>query len=246
MLKMGNADQEYIKRHLSRLPPGDRVESCRKIICHQLNRMNEVDSRDLERYVEIVVGNLTPEQLSALEKSPLAYTHKIQGKIETLLEEHAARQFDLWLETGRIICRESFRLPPSIHPARSTGTIGKSLYTAEEDMDGLELDVVMELTALPNVKWWHRNIARREFAINGYINHYPDIMIMTERCHLVFAEVKGEHLKNDDSRQKVKLGRAWQNAAGSRYRYYMVFRDTDTWVDGAVSMSEFLRILENL
>jgi len=43
-------------------------------------------------------------------------------KIEYLLEEHAAKQFDLWLETGRIVCRESFRLPPSIFPARSSRT----------------------------------------------------------------------------------------------------------------------------
>ena len=71
-------------------------------------------------------------------------------------------------------------------------------------------------------------------------------MIMTEKGTVVLAETKGEHLKNDDSRQKVKLGRTWQNEAGKKYRYYMVFRDTDAPIDGAVSMSGFLDILRNL
>ena len=113
-------------------------------------------------------------------------------------------------------------------------------------MNGLERELVMELTALPNVRWWHRNMARRGFYINGYINHYPDILIMTEKGTVVFAETKGEHLKNDNSRQKVRLGRAWQNAAGQRFRYYMVFRDTDALPEGVVNISGFLQILRKL
>ena len=68
---------------------------------------------------------------------------------------------------------------------------------------------------------------------------------MTQKGSVVLAETKGEHLKNDNSRQKVKLGRAWQNAAGQRYRYYMVFRDTDALIDGVVKMSDFLDILRS-
>ena len=113
-------------------------------------------------------------------------------------------------------------------------------------MNTLERRVVTELTALPNVRWWHRNIARREFRINGFINHYPDILIMTERGTLVVAETKGEHLKNDDSLQKVRLGRAWQKAAGPKYRYYMVFQNTDSKTDGVVSINGFLDILKDL
>ena len=58
----------------------------------------------------------------------------------------------------------------------------------------------------PNVRWWHRNIARQGFAINGFIKHYPDILIMTQSGKLICAETKGEHLKNDDSREKIALG----------------------------------------
>ena len=89
---------------------------------------------------------------------------------------------------------------------RVISMIGGSLYSAEEEMNGLERDLIMNLTAIPSVRWWHRNIARHEFRINGFINHYPDVMIMTEKGHIIFAETKGEHLKNPDTQQKLKLG----------------------------------------
>lgn len=69
--------------------------------------------------------------------------------------------------------------------------------------------------------WWRRNISRKGFAINGYVKHYPDIMTMTESGKIILAETKGEHLKNDDSRDKIALGQAWKAAAGNMYRYYM-------------------------
>ena len=246
VFKMSNTDQQYFKQYLSRFPAKERVEKCKESICHQLNRMNMVDAGELRRYVEIVLGNLETEQISAMEKATTAYAVKIREKIESLLDEYCARQFDLLLETGEIVCRESYQLPSTIHPANSVSSIGKSLYSSEEEMNGLERELVMELTALPNVRWWHRNMARRGFYINGYINHYPDIIIMTEKGTVVLAETKGEHLKNDNSRQKVRLGRAWQNAAGQRFRYYMVFRDTDALPEGVVNISGFPEILRKL
>ena len=69
---------------------------------------------------------------------------------------------------------------------------------------------------------------------------------MTQRGNIVFAETKGEYLKNDDSMQKARMGRAWAKAAGKKYRYYMVFRDADPQTDGMISMSEFLEIISRL
>jgi type III restriction enzyme len=141
----------------------------------------------------------------------------------------------------------SFRLPASIHPASNTDIYARSLYTAEDgDMNKLEQKLIVELTALPNVRWWHRNIARQGFAINGFIKHYPDILIMTQSGKLICAETKGEHLKNDDSREKIALGQAWSSHAGSQFRYYMVFMDDNDLPTGAVSMSKFLEITKAL
>ena len=51
---------------------------------------------------------------------------------------------------------------------------------------------------------------------------------------------------NAESREKIKLGRAWQNAAGSQYRYYMVFQNKDLHLEGAYRFDEFLKILGEL
>ena len=177
----------------------------------------------------------------------LGYVAKIRDKIETLLEAHYRETFDKWLETERIVCTPSFRLPLAIHPTTHTDIYARSLYTAEDgDMNKLEEKLIVELTALPNVRWWHRNIARQDFAINGFIKHYPDILIMTQSGKLICAETKGEHLKNDDSREKIALGQAWRTAAGKNFRYYMVFENEENLLPGAVSMSQFIDTVKAL
>ena len=59
---------------------------------------------------------------------------------------------------------------------------------------------------------------------------------MTQSGKLICAETKGDHLKNDDSREKIALGQAWRTAAGKDYRYYMVFENEENLLPGAVSM----------
>lgn len=244
--KMSSSEQQYIKEYFSKATPKQRIDTCKGILHKQLNKLNTIDAWELRQYIDRIVEDMTEEQLAGLEKSPLAYAQKIRDKVERLLEVHYEQQFDRWLETGQIQCREMYAFPSTIHPAESTSMIGGSLYQAEEEMNGLERDLVMELTAIPSVRWWHRNIARQGFRINGFINHYPDIIVQTCKGNIILVETKGGHLKNDDSMQKVRMGRAWQKEAGKKYRYYMVFRDTDNKVDGMISMSDFLDILKDL
>ena len=246
VFKMSSADQRYFKEYFNSLPPERRIHQCREMMVKQLNKLNMVDASELEAYIDRILADMDKAQLAAMEKSPLGYAQKIREKIESLLTQHYRETFTKWLETERIVCKPSFHLPTSIHPMTSTDLYGGSLYQAEEDMNKLEQDLIMELTALPNVRWWHRNIARHGFCINGFINHYPDIMVKTNSGKIVFVETKGEHLKNDDSRDKIALGDAWRHAAGSQYRYYMVFRDGENLLPGAVSMSQFLETMKAL
>lgn len=213
----------------------------------QLNKLNMVDAGELSAYVDRIVGDMDKDQLAAMEKAPLGYAEKIRKKIEQLLTQHYKETFAQWLETERIVCRPSYRLPMYIHPTTSTNLYGGSLYEAEEgNMDNLEIDLVKELTGLHNVRWWHRNISKRGFCINGFVNHYPDFIIMTKSGKIILAEPKGKPYKNPEEQQKNELGRAWRNAAGNQYRYYMVFRDGDNLPGGAVSMSQFVELVRAL
>ena len=247
VFKMESAEQRYFKEWFNNLPPESRVRQCKEMMFKQLNKLNMVDAAELKAYINRIVDDMDRAQLTAMEKAPLGYAAKIRDKIETLLEAHYRETFEKWLETERIACTPYFRLRPSIHPATYTDIYARSLYAAEDgDMNKLEQKLVVELTALPNVRWWHRNIAKQDFAINGFIKHYPDILIMTKSGKLICAETKGDHLKNDDSREKIALGQAWRTAAGKDFRYYMVFENEENLLPGAVSMSQFIDTVKAL
>ena len=247
VFKMESAEQRYFKEWFNNLPPESRVRQCKEMMFNQLNKLNMVDATELKAYINRIVDDMDKAQLAAMEKAPLGYAAKIRDKIETLLEAHYRETFEKWLETERIVCTPYFRLRPSIHPATYTDIYARSLYTAEDgDMNKLEQKLVVELTALPNVRWWHRNIAKQDFAINGFIKHYPDILIMTKSGKLICAETKGDHLKNDNSREKIALGQAWRTAAGKDFRYYMVFENEENLLPGAVSMSQFIDTVKAL
>lgn len=247
VFKMESAEQRYFKEWFNSLPSESRVRQCKDMMFNQLNKLNMVDAAELRAYIDRIVDDMDKAQLTAMEKAPLGYAAKIRAKIETLLEAHYRETFEKWLETERIVCKPYFRLRPSIHPATYTDIYARSLYAAEDgDMNKLEQKLIVELTALPNVRWWHRNIARQDFAINGFIKHYPDILIMTQSGKLICAETKGEHLKNDDSREKIALGQAWRTAAGKDYRYYMVFENEENLLPGAMSMSQFIDTVKAL
>ena len=247
VFKMESAEQRYFKEWFNNLPPESRVRQCKDMMFNQLNKLNMVDAAELKAYINRIVDDMDKAQLAAMEKAPLGYAAKIRAKIEVLLEAHYRENFERWMETERIVCKPYFRLRPSIHPVTYTDIYARSLYAAEDgDMNKLEQKLIVELTALPNVRWWHRNIARQDFAINGFIKHYPDILIMTQSGKLICAETKGEHLKNDDSREKIALGQAWRTAAGKDFRYYMVFENDENLLPGAVSMSQFIDTVKAL
>ena len=247
VFKMESAEQRYFKEWFNNLPPESRVRQCKDMMFNQLNKLNMVDAAELKAYINRIVDDMDKAQLAAMEKAPLGYAAKIRDKIETLLEAHYRETFEKWLETERIVCKPYFRLPLAIHPTTHTDIYARSLYTAEDgDMNKLEEELIVELTALQNVRWWHRNIARQGFAINGFIKHYPDILIMTKSGKLICAETKGEHLKNDDSREKIALGQAWRTLAGKDYRYYMVFENEENLLPSAMSMSQFIDTIKAL
>lgn len=246
VFKLSNDDQNYFKKYFHTLPPENKVKHCKDIIYNLINKLNIVSSKELRDYIERIVDDMNASQVAALEKAPLSHAEKIKNKIESLLVVHFKEEFKKCLEMEKIICKPAWKLPPSISPTSSTSSLGKSLYQAEEAMNGLEWEIVKEITGVPNIKWWHRNIAKHGFRINGYINHYPDLIIMTKSGRHILVEAKGHFLKNDDSRLKLELGQAWQKAAGSQYRYYMVFNDGEPPLEGALTLSSFIEILKEL
>ena len=156
---------------------------------------------------------------------------------------------DNWLEVGKIVTEPRFKLTPLITLSGKASSLTKSLYKQECELDdNFEYDMAMALTGIDSVRWWHRNptSGRNAFCLNAFRNHYPDFIVMTNSGKVLLVETKGDQLENAESREKIKLGRAWQNAAGSQYRYYMVFQSKDLHLEGAYRFDEFLKILGEL
>lgn len=244
--KMSKTDQLFFKEQFSKYTVDQKVKTCKEIIHRHLNKLDMVDAGELQYYVDLIIDQMDKETLAALEKSPQGFAVKIKQYVTSLLEEHNMREFNHWLEIGRISCQPKYKLPEVIAPLHSTNTFGGSLYQAEEAVNGFEYDMVMVLTGLTNVKWWHRNISRHGFLINGFVNHYPDFIVMTNSGKIVLIETKGDHLENRETKEKLALGRAWQNAAGAQYKYFMVFQNKDLKLDGAVQFDQFAELLKEL
>lgn len=238
--------QQWLRQHLASLPEASRISACTQIIVDRLDRFDAISSSDVKHYVQQVVGNLDTAQLETLETSPHVVADKIKVKVEAFLDGYRAEQFRKQIDAGLISARPSFALPERINPAHAITSMGGSLYAGEGLMNDFERQVISKAEALENVIWWHRNIERVGLRLNGAINHYPDFIIRTESGRIVVLETKGENLKNDDSRIKLELGKAWAQFAGPAYRYYMVFADNVTPLDGAYTVTDFLNILEQL
>ena len=245
--KLQGFDSQNVKQWFDEQPSDRKVRLCKDMIIKKLSKNNAISDRDLEAYVDRIMQNLTEDQLTDMEQTPGIYVLKINKKVNSLLNEYAKKMFYEWVEQDKISCQPSYKLPKEISPKETIASIPKSLYNEEEKFDTeYERKVVMELSSLNNIKWWHRNMARKGFAINGAVNAYPDLMVRTESGKLLLVETKGDQLENSESREKAETGAKWAEMAGRMYKYYMVFETKNPGYNGAYSYEEFMKIVKEL
>ena len=240
-------ESERFKDMMQSLPPEGRVRNCKIKLKQNLEHLDGVSGKDLAEYIDRIVENMGGDEIVGMQKNIYGYTEKIRKKIVELLTKYRKQQFYHMLETGKIECLPSFTVQSEIIPGSKFDLLSKSLYTSEQSINGFELKVIEKVAALPNVKWWHRNIDRVEFSINGFINPYPDFIVMTHSGKVVMLETKGGHLAtNDDSRDKAELGKVWQAQAGGNYRYYMVGEAEYANNPDVISLDTFMKIMKEL
>ena len=170
----------------------------------------------------------------------------IQNKIEFLLKEYQAKTFQSWAHTSRIEVRPHYKFSDKIvFTNRELLGVEKGLYAKEENVQNdFEYDVISAIASNENVLFWHRNPDRKGFCLNGFINHYPDFIIRMKSGRTLLVETKGDHLANDDSLNKIKIGNKWASMAGGNYKYFMVFENKQ--VEGAITVKQLLQYLNEL
>ena len=246
---LSKADLNFLTAQLAGKTGTERLRHLIDLAATQLDlRIDFCDKAEIADYVKRVATQLPPavqDQLS-IELLP-AFTQCVRDKIDALAREHKHSAFQSRLNANTILCEPFYELPSVLQPPNAITYIEKSLYTGEyDDMNGDELKVVQEIAAKDNVRWWHRIKDRKGFCINGFINHYPDFMVMTDKGNLVMVEVKGPHLDGSDSQAKAELGEKWADNVGLKYKYFMVFLKDGDAVQGALKVDAFLNTLEKL
>jgi type III restriction enzyme len=111
-------------------------------------------------------------------------------------------------------------------------------------MNGFEERVINEVANLQTILFWTKNIERRQFFLNGFINHYPDFIVHTKSGKTILLETKGDDRDNSDSDAKIRLGKAWEARSGSNFKYFMVFDQQE--VTNAHKLQDMIRLLKEI
>ena len=218
-----------------------RVQNFTKRIMDIIGNMYPIADSEIKKYINRILEDFNDEQFNDLANKEYTYTDRIKQKIKSLSESFAEKKFRDLLDTDKIIIKPAFKLPNSIAPGETAKAISKSLYEKEGKINSFEERVINDIANMNNVSFWTRNIERRGFRINGFINHYPDFIIQTKSGKTVILETKGDHL---DAENKITLGNLWANKAGNNYRYFMVYERRT--VDGAHKLEDFLKIMKEM
>ena len=218
-----------------------RVKNFTKRIMDIIGNMYPIPDKEIEKYIKRILEDFKDEQFNDLANNEYTYTDKIKQKIKSLSDIFAEKKFKDFLDTDKVFIKPSFQLPKSISPGDTAKDITKSLYEKEGNMNGFEERVINEIGNMTNIAFWTRNLERKGFRINGFVNHYPDFIIYTKSGKTVLLETKGDHL---DAEQKIRLGGLWAGKAGNNYRYFMVYERRT--VDGAYKLEDFLNIIKDI
>lgn len=196
--------------------------------------------------VEKVLARLTAQGLaeSAIAASLASLVERLRVDLETQRDAFAEQVFYALVDEGRIefalrADTSDYEVPSWLYAdlpeharalQRPDGKlVEKSLF--EPFFEGLldnafEADVACYLDSQAALTWWHRNVARAQYGLQGWKRNriYPDFIFAKvpegERATLVILETKGAHLKNEDTAYKQRLletlTRIYRDASGHR------------------------------
>lgn len=242
--KLGAKQSQAFVEYINSLPEDSQIKTLADLVINSMGRMEQFADSDLRTFVRRVIEDMSAGVRSEIKSNPYTYARKIKIHIENLAKKRTEEVFSKWIDNDKIFMKNSYVLPNHITPSASTDSITKSLYVSEQAMNGFETEFASEISSLENVKIWHKIIERKGFYLNGFLNHYPDFLIVNESGKIMIVETKGDHLDNSDSVRKLKLGKIWASKAGSNYRYFMVFKENP--IQGAYLVEDLVNVIKDL
>ena len=245
ILKIDGRNKQQLLEYI--VSPAGREQQTNNVvkwILQELDNDNSISQGELQKFINRIVQDLTEEQLQQFLEHEYSNVKKIKDKIKQHKDDYAAKRFSEFLDTDKIFMRYNYAFAKEIMPKATASPIAKSLYEKEGELNGFEERVIMEVSALENIAFWTRNPEYKGFCINGFINHFPDFIIVTKLRKIVILETKGDDRDNSDTKNKIRLGKAWATKAGNNYKYFMVFDKQS--MEEAQTLEAFLDRLRQL
>lgn len=246
-------ESDEFKRMLQMIPEKSRVNVCKsKLVGDLNNKFNNISHAAIVNYIDRIVASFkTEDEVVALQSNINAISIRIKNFINELLEEYRYKNFKDKLVSNDIFIDQEilgYQMKMSITLPEHTSEYFRTLYKEEDNnVNSLEEKFMLKVASLPNVKWWHRNIDRNEYALNGYLNHYADFIVETNNGTIILVETKGEHLDGDDSKKKLELGKLWSTYSGpTKYKYFMAFEKSPLAEDGADLLDNIIQKISRL
>ena len=240
IFKVKDYQQQEIVRWLLNIDDVKKKrQKCAERLRDWIGDMYPIPDPDIVAYIARVLENFSDSDLDGMLNSQSEYANKIKEKINVLSAEYVEKEFDKALDQDKIVLRPSFKLPLELTFATPAKPLPKMLHEKEENINGFEEEVINTVANLENIEFWTRNRDKKDFCINGFINHYPDFIIKTKHGKIVLLETKGDHL---DAEKKIKLGNLWATKAGNNYRYCLVYEKRK--VEHAYTKDEFIATLK--
>jgi type III restriction enzyme len=226
------------------LPEKSKVEAVNARFCKIIGNMYPIADKEVKSYVNRILEQMPTENLKDCLERDFLYASKIKLKIIELSTNYKIKQFSAAIDSNKIITKPNYILPEAITPSSVSVGIPKGLYVDETSMNGFEGEVINKIAGLENTVFWHKIIEKKGLKINGFVNHYPDFLILTSRGKIILVESKGDDRDNSDSANKLKLGKFWENLSGSDFKYFMVFNEKP--FDNAYKLDEVIKIISQL
>ncbi len=228
-------------------PKAGKIKDLTRLLFDQMGNFWPIADPDIKAYIGKILEQIDELQVQEIFDNRMGYARKIKEKIKQHTDTYAERKFGELLKLSLIKCVPTWTFPVAIIPGILGPNLSKSLYQREGAINEFEKRVIEQISALDNIAFWHRNPSRKAgaFSINGFkSDHYPDFILITKRGTVILLETKGEHLSNPDNLSKCRLGNKWQELAGDKFKYFMVFDRNP--IEGAWTVEDAKRMIGGL
>ncbi|QEY59728.1 restriction endonuclease subunit R [Pseudomonas sp. C27(2019)] len=226
-------------------------------------RQTDVVQHQLASFIGQLINNLLKQYgmtLTALERNKFPLARAIRDLIHMHRAKAQSNSYQLSMfDSSSTACLSDdflYAFKPDKYPSRPPYYTGRFTFDKHffpqgliEDLksSGEEFECAKVIEGLPEVKYWIRNLVRRDDASFwlplAHSKFYPDFVCELTDGRMLVVEYKGEvYASNDDSAEKRAVGNKWAELSSGRCLFVMAVKHDQ---DGRDVKQQILKVIES-